>query len=285
MSHAYIFFLSVLFLKYTVDWHEKPSYKNSLLLGIFSGLMILVRPLTILFLIVFVFYNVTNIATFKHKIKFVLDKRWQLGLIILLIFLFFLPQMIYWKSITGNWLFNSYQNERFFFNHPHLTDALFGFRKGWLLYTPVMVLALLGFFFLKKRASGFSFSLPLFVTVNIYFLSCWWAWWFGGSFGNRGYIDMYALLSIPFASCLAGLSERKWKRITVIAFAFLLMGFGVFETLQYRYGALHHDGMTKEAYRISFLKLRPAKGFYEALRKPDYENAKAGLPERELIYD
>jgi hypothetical protein len=42
--------------------------------------------------------------------------------------------------------------------------------------------------------------------------------------------------------------------------------------------------MTREAYFETFMKLRPTDSFREALRKPDYKSAKAGLPEKELRY-
>lgn len=286
MSHAYIFFLSVLYLKSIIAWHQKPSVKNAVLLGTAAGLMILIRPMTVLFLVIFILYNVRSRKTLIEKIKFIFQNRWQVGLMAFLIFILFLPQMIYWKSLTGNWLFNSYQNERFYFNHSHLMEALFGYRKGWLLYTPVMIFSLAGLFFLKKNIPQFALSLPLFVMINIYVLSCWWAWWFGGSFGNRGYIDMYALLSLSMSSCFSWLfTGKRWKRVAISTVGILLICFQLFETIQYHYGVIHHDGMTKKAYFISFMKIHTSKEFYDALRKPDYENAKAGLPERELIYD
>ena len=278
MSHAYIIFLTVLFLKFTIQWHENPSYKNSLLLGVVSGLMILTRPLTALFLIVFLFYNAHSIKSLREKSRFVIGHAGQFVSIFFMILLLFAPQMIYWNATTGQWLFNSYQNERFYFSNPHLPEALIGFRKGWLLYTPVMCFAVAGLFFLRKNNAGFSLSLPLCVIINIYFLSCWWAWWFGGSFGNRGYIDMYVLLSVPMAGCFTLLwGEKNWRRISVTSVAILLVCYQLFQTAQYHYGAINFHGMTREAYWETFLRLKPTHRFWEVLKEPDYEKAKKGM--------
>jgi hypothetical protein len=65
----------------------------------------------------------------------------------------------------------------------------------------------------------------------------------------------------------------------------VLESFQLLQNIQFRYQAIHYDGMTRKAYFATFLKLHPNSTFYESLRKPDYENAKVGLPERELKYD
>jgi hypothetical protein len=285
MPHAYIFFLSVLFLRYAIDWHENASHKNSVLLGIVTGLMILCRPFTILFLLVFFGYGVSGKKSLYGKIKFLLAHFKQVILIVVIIFLIFLPQMIYWKTITDEWLFNSYVDEKFYFNNPHLAETLVGFRKGWLLYTPLMIFSLAGLFFMRRKIPELSIVLPMFVVATVYLISCWWAWWFGGSFGHRGMIDIYALLAFPMAACYTSmLGERKLSRNTTTAVVVVLIGFQIFQTIQFRYGAIHDDGMTREAYFETFMKLRPTDSFREALRKPDYKSAKAGLPEKELRY-
>lgn len=286
MPHAYIFFLAVLFLQCTIDWHQNASYKNSVLLGIVMGLMILCRPFTILFLLVFFVYGISGKKSLSVKIKFLLAHVKQVTLLFAIIFLIFLPQMMYWKTITTQWLFNSYVDEKFYFDNPHILETLVGFRKGWLLYTPLMVFSLAGLFFLRRKIPELSAALPLFVAVTIYLLSCWWAWWFGGSFGYRGLIDIYPLLAFPMACCYTVmLGEKKWSHILTTAILIVLTGFQVFQTIQFRYGAIHDDGMTRKAYFETFMKLRPTDAYREALRKPDYKNAKAGLPEKELPYE
>jgi len=245
------------------------------------GLLSLVRPLCILYLLLWILFGIYNWTTLKDKLSFFLKHSLKILAVAAAFILIWFPQLYYWKVNTGSWFFNSYIGEHFFFNHPHLFKSLFGFRKGWLIYTPLMSFSLIGIFFLIKKHNKFFVALLLFSAVYIYILSCWWAWWFGGSFGNRGYIDLYGALSIPLTAFYAWAINRKMiAKISLIIVVFTLISYQLFQTLQFRYQALHYDCMTKEAYFETFLKLRPTGRYWEVLKCPDYENAKAGLPER-----
>jgi hypothetical protein len=281
MTHAYIFVLSIFFIWSTIRWYKRPDFKSSLLLGCISGLMILIRPTTVIITLIFALYDIKAWKDLKQRVFYFKDHIVWLGLILLFVFLVWVPQLIYWKVNTGHWVFFSYQGEKFFLNHPHVFQVLFSYRKGWLLYTPMMLFALVGLPLLWKKVSVFRWSIPIITIVTIYLLSCWWSWWFGGSYGYRGLIDLYAVLSFPLACSIEYFANKKaWRRITVAVAALVLIAFHLFQNLQYRRGIIHYDSMTKAAYWSVFLKLERPHDFYDLLEAPDYENAKAGLPER-----
>ncbi len=71
--------------------------------------------------------------------------------IALLFMLPIFPQLLYWKLVSGNWLFYSYGNEGFDFLHPHIFDGLFCFKNGWLSYTPIMLFGLIGIVLMHKK--------------------------------------------------------------------------------------------------------------------------------------
>ena len=75
----------------------------------------------------------------KRKFKF-----YAAGIIFMILPL--IPQMVYWKLHTGNLLFYTYGEEKFFWNDPKVLEGLFSFRKGWLVYSPLMLLSLTGIF-------------------------------------------------------------------------------------------------------------------------------------------
>jgi hypothetical protein len=87
--------------------------------------------------------------------------------------------MVYWKMYAGTFLYNTYNNpgEGLFLSWPHTMDFLFSFRKGWFIYTPVMILALIGLFLPSANRKGYFNAVLFFVLVNIYILSCWSNWW------------------------------------------------------------------------------------------------------------
>jgi hypothetical protein len=185
-------------------------------------------------------------------------------------FLMWVPQLLYWKYTTGAWLFYSYGDERFFFLRPAIADGLFSYRKGWLLYTPIMVLALAGIPPLRKRLPAAFWPVLLFTVLNIYIVLSWWSWWYGGSFGLRAFIDSYAFLALPLASFLSWVfSQRVWFRVATTIVVLVLVWHSIFQTMQYYYGAIHWDGMNRAAYWNSFLRLRPSGEFYGLITPPE----------------
>jgi hypothetical protein len=193
--------------------------------------------------------------------------------------LVWVPQMIYWREMTGQWLYFSYgSDERFFFNHPVIINGLFGFRKGLFIYTPLLIFAFAGLTILWKNRSPHMAAIAVFVPLNIYIILSWWCWWYGGGFGQRAFIDSYALMAIPAAALLqfALTADRKWLRKAILAAWSLLFLLGVYNNIQYYYGAIHWDSMTKEAYLDSFGRIRPSAHFNDLLEAPDYDKARKG---------
>jgi len=117
------------------------------------------------------------------------------------------------------------------------------------------------------------------VPLNIYIIFSWWCWWYGGGFGQRAFIDSYALMAVATASLLsAGIGPgKKWIRYPVMATFLLLASLGVFNNFQYYHGAIHWDSMTREAYFDSFGRVRPSERFNQLLEEPDYERAREGF--------
>jgi len=279
MSHAYSFALFAFFILLTIQWYEKPVPKNSLLLGLTAGLVSLVRPTNGIILLFFVLYNVKSLFELKQRVVFLHGKYKSILLMAAAGLLVWMPQMLYWESVSGQWLYYSYKEEEgFFFTNPQIISGLFSYRKGWLLYTPIMVLALSGIALLWRFRKEFFWPILVFTVINIYIVFSWWSWWYGGGFGQRPFIESYALLSIPFAALLqaAGKWGRKHLKI-LVGITFLLMIHGIFQTAQYHYGAIHWDSMNKTTYWASFGRLRPLTGFYEALSPPDYTLAAQGI--------
>lgn len=280
MSHAFSFFLFALFFYFTLKWHNSQSLINTVFLGLVGGLIVLVRSSNIVVFIVPLFYGVYNINTGKQKWT-LLRKNWiQLVLIFILVVLIFSPQLIYWKTITGKWFYYSYGSEGFFFTKPHILDGLFSYRKGWLVYTPVMLLALAGIPLLFRDFKEFSLAIPVFLVINIYIIFSWWSWWYGGGFGARPLIESYVFLTIPLTAFLRTVFEKKKIiKATVVTVIFVFISLNLFQTLQYRRTLIHWDSMTKEAYWAVFGKLKFPENYQELIQTPDYESALTGEPE------
>ena len=279
MTHPINFFLFSSFLWLTIRWHKNTTIGNSILLGLVVGLITVTRASNLLVVLVFPLYGVTGMRSLVGKVILLFGKARYLFLAAGVAFLVFVPQMLYWNLISGHLIYYSYLDEHFFFSHPQLLRGLVGFRKGWLVYTPVMILAL-AVLFRMKQAKAWSAGIGIFVVLNIYVILSWWCWWYGGSFGARSFIESYALLSLPLASFVNQALAKKYVSIMAVVLLTFFIFLNVFQTIQYKKGRIHYDSMTRQAYRAVFLKDETPPEWESLICHPDYYNAKLGIPER-----
>jgi len=278
MSHVYSFFAITVFLLNSIKWVESFKWKNAIFTGLSFGLIVLIRPVNILVAIIPLLWGVRFFAEFMLRIRDVFSHHFQFFVIVFLAVLVWVPQLWYWHHNTGDWIYYSYTNQGFFFNDPRILEGLFGYRKGWLLYTPVAIFSVLGFLslWLYKPAKKFKLAIPVYFLIYIYIIYSWWCWWYGGSFSSRPMIDAMAVLSVPMATFFTVALSRKYVNIIVTVTVFLLIGLNQFQTYQYTKGILHYDGMTKGTYTLIWGKTKYPPGFDQSLDHPDYDAALMG---------
>ena len=268
-SHSALFALMAIFLEFGERFVTKQSLKKAIALGFLAGLLILIRPVLLLHvLFLAIFYAIRLKGHFK--IAHVLFAG-------LAAFLIWLPQFFYWHFITGNWIYYSYGEEGFFWSDPKIIEGLFSWRKGWLLYTPIMAIVFPGFYMLYERQKEwFWLILPLFV-LHVYVIFSWWCWWYGGSYSQRAMIEIYPLLALPIAFLIQKIvHSRVLFRIVAMAVLVLFVSYNLFTTRQYQQGLIHFDGMTKECYQAIFLQKGWPENYDDLIDPPDYEAAKKG---------
>ena len=281
MTHAYNFSFLIFFIYLLIKWLENPTYLTTILLGFITGMIGLIRPTNALIVILFILWGVGNWKGFINRLLFLLKSSHKVLLMLLVFFIVWVPQFLYWKYISGSWLYFSYGDRAwFFFEDPEIINILFSYRKGWLLYTPVMIFALIGIPLLYKYAKEAFLPVLVFTILNLYILASWCFWWYGGSFGLRAFVDSYGLLAIPLAAFVSWSLERKLVlKIVLTTVLGVFVAFNVFQHIQFRNSAIHFVSMTKEAYWETFLKLHPTEKFYDALEFPDYNGVEQRIIE------
>jgi hypothetical protein len=144
--------------------------------------------------------------------------------------------------------------------------VLFSFRKGWLLYTPLMGLALIGFVFLFRFRKALFWSIFAYFLVSFYVIASWSCWWYADSFSQRPMLPMYVFLALPFGFLLQWICDQK--RIARGFFALLLialMALNQFQSWQFLKGMIHQSRMTETAFKAVFLKTKAPKDFQQLL--------------------
>ncbi|MCS6823650.1 MAG: hypothetical protein NZ529_05090 [Cytophagaceae bacterium] len=277
-SHVYSFALISVFIYYSVRWvRDIYNVKYAIILGIFIGWISLTRPTNI----VIALFPIT-LFFLQHSIKEIFNIRFIkiVSLIAILAIVIWIPQLLYWKYVTGNYFYYSYgSNERFFFDNPRIIKGLLGFRKGFFIYTPIMIVAFIGFYFLFKKNKNLFLAASITTLIYIYITFSWWCWWYGGSLGMRPFIDFYSLWSLTLASFMYYMVRFRYKFFRVISILLVIFFsyMNIEYTLQYKKGRVHYDSMTWEAYKCVFFTKRSGCDVYSLLCCPNYELAQKGI--------
>lgn len=250
MSHPFLFFLCALLIERTDRWYRAPSTRMAGMIGLCIGLATLTRPTCVLFALIPLCWRVLDggPGMLRAHPKHVLI---ALGLAAVCL----LPQLIYWKVSAGSFLFWSYGEEGFDFRHPHVVDGLFGFRKGWFIYTPLALLGVAAAVGAGPPAAPASYRSMLlcFFLPFIYVTFSWDPWWYGGGFGSRPMIDALPLLALP----LALLVGKVFAQGLVSRSAFVLvltacLALNLFQQWQYQRGIIDCCAMTFERWMQVF---------------------------------
>lgn len=248
MSHNFMFALNAIILFSTICWHQEYKVKYALLLSISLGLAILSRPTEIIWALVPLLWNVSNLQSLIEKIKLFIVQYKQVLLALFVMFLIGLPQLIYWKKTTGEFVFYSY-DEKFLLLKPFTLKFLFSYKKGWLLYTPLMVFAIAGFRNLYHANRNLFLGIFSFFIINLWVLSSWECWWYAASYSQRPMMESYVAMAIPMGYFLQWIVQQKamWKKIliTILSAVFLL---NIFQTWQFTKYIIDPERMTEKYY-------------------------------------
>jgi hypothetical protein len=252
-----LFMLVNLVLWNTIRWHEEYKFRNLLAIGLFTVLTALVKPSEVIVVMLPLLWNVTSAATLKSKLALLVAKRKQVLITIGLSFMLALPQLLYWYFKTGHIIYDSYKNPGVGLDlfSPHILNVLFSYRKGWLLYTPVMIFALIGWYFLFKENRKIFLAAFSYFMVSFYIISSWTEWWYGAAFSGRPMITLYPVLALSLGYFLVYMKERKWIAQTAIGAMVLFFIFlNQFQWWQVKHEIIDLYRTTRNYYWAVFLK-------------------------------
>lgn len=253
------FFLVAWMLWMTVRFHESFSWKYAFGLGISIGFIGLVRPPDLILTLIPVFWNTKTYGGILAKIKYFWREKMALSLIALLpAIAILLIQLGYWKITSGHFLMNSYANnagEGFDWFTPYLLEVLFSFRKGWFIYTPLMLFAVAGLYLWTKKTASHGLAPMLIFILFLYVISCWTCWYYAESFSQRALLDAYPLLAIGLGFIL----QQWWenRKSWLLGIMLLLAGFNMFQSYQMQKGIIHGSRMTAAYYFSIFGQITP----------------------------
>lgn len=248
LQHIYLFTLVALLFYCLLRFRKQLKNKHLIVAALTLGLISAIRPTHVLL-------GLLPLLMLRK----LYTSSWQYWKSLLLFplagLLFNLPQLIYWKVLGGSWFILNMHVEEVVVADPHVTDFLFSYKKGWLLYSPLFLLLIPGFFQLYKRRKELFWPVLGSTLLLIWIFSSWECWWYAASFGSRAMIDLYPLLIVPLGFAVVAAGKSKTGTLSLMVFLLVTTGLSIFQTMQYSKGILHPDRMTKAHYWYIFGKL------------------------------
>ncbi|MEZ4966265.1 MAG: hypothetical protein R2791_13575 [Saprospiraceae bacterium] len=300
MTHNWLFTLYSLLIFTTMRFYERPTALRAAAIGLLVGWATLTRPTEIISALIPLLWGIDGRSAFRARLAFFKEHFRKMALAVLVAGAVIFLQALYWKFASGDWIVYSYQDQGFSWLRPHLSDVLFSARAGWLVYSPMMLFAVAGLFFLRAQLR---WVVLIFCLAALYITAAWDIWWYGGSLGQRAMVQAYPLWVFALAAFVEWVRKpgRPWKHWAFTLLACVFIYINLWWTHQaHRGGLFVSEQMTKrymlkvlgrfEAQR-DWLKLLDTKEEFKGAERrevrqvfsEDFENARNGTTDEAAI--
>lgn len=252
-SHVYSFALIAWFFYFALLLGKYSNKKTIIVLALLLGLIFLVRPTNALVILILPFCF-SSLKDFWFYVKNLFNSNKSVLLLVSFIFLFLVSFQLYINyNQLGKMTLSSYTGESFsFLFEPKWKEVLFGFKKGYFIYAPILLFSFPGLYFLFKFNKNLFYGWILTSVVLIYLTSSWWCWWYGGGLGMRPFVDFLPILFLPIPFLLNKLNRYLLIVFIGCSYTFIYL-YQVYQ-IQYNKNILHYDGVTKEEFLRIFIK-------------------------------
>jgi len=130
-----------------------------------------------------------------------------------------LPQILEDHLVYGRWLPPSAPNITFNFLHPQLIPLLFSTHHGWLSWSPLVVVALLGLPLVVRRLGWFALALIAIGIGQLFLNASLSDWWGGLGFGSRRLTDQTLLLALGYGAVFDWLRAHRLATLALVGVA------------------------------------------------------------------
>jgi hypothetical protein len=245
LPHLYLFALHTLFFSLMIRFKASMKTKTLIFAAVVLGLCSFIRPTSALLgiLPLFILYK-------EHKFSKEFFKK--IMLFPLFGLLWNLPQILYWYLVGGELLMTNLHTEEIILIDPNLFDFLLSFKKGWFIYSPIMLLLFLGGYSLYKKKNEWLLPLGVMLPTFIWVLSSWECWWYASSYGSRVMIELYPFIAIFLGAAIQFLTVTTLRKISLLVSIIFCFVLTELQSKQYHNQQLHMSRMTGAHYQYIF---------------------------------
>ncbi len=268
MNHSWLFTLLCLLILATIRFYKKADWTSIVGIGASLGLAVLTRPTEIVWTLIPLLWGISSM---KERVTFLMSHWMKCVVAVIISGLIIFIQLGYWKYASGEWIVYSYGDQGFNWLHPKIWRGLMGVNLGWWVYTPLMLLAMFGWYGLFKNQKPIFW--PAFITclLAIYITLSWSHFESGGGLGQRNLIQIYPLMAFPL-SIMIGLFLRsqfgKWIWIVILACNIYYTGWWIHQA--HKGGFFQAGQMTTRFFYNVVGRLHPDKDLFKLLDTKEY---------------
>lgn len=240
-AHAPSVFASALFLWYWHRTHGKRTLVQWVLLGSIAGVMLDVYYANFVFLIAPLVESTVELreawrapGSEPSKAAAVRKFLGENALLAATALVWFLPTLATRQIIFGSpFGMGLYTQAHWNWDHPAFWGILFSTKRGFAIWTPILVPAILGLFFLPKRETRVR-GIYLAIAAAYYVLIATYPWWDGiSSFGSRYFITLTPVYVMGLTAGIAALAKRwgderaAMRRVVVVVSILIVWNLGL----------------------------------------------------------
>lgn len=252
MSHVYSFCTVSAFFFFSTKAVRTDRTRPMIGSVVVLGLTALIRPINAIILLSLPLVA-DNWKQFRDSLMSLFEDKKRLVLLIAAGIAIIAIQPIIYYYQTGRPFIWPYGEEGFNFLQPEIMNVLFSYRRGLFLYSPLLLLGVIGLLVgIKERPFKYAWAI-LFLGLIIYIISSWWMWYYGGSFGHRAFVEFIPVFCIGLAFLIQNGAGRINRSFIVLAALFFTV-LQLVQTYQYQKQILPYDEITKTKYWNLFMR-------------------------------
>lgn len=246
MTHALDAFVGIVFVYLWLRARERHSYASQLLVGLWVGLAVWLRTQNILLLLVPGIQAVLPVITatalpLSQRIK---TAAKNVSALLLGFAILFLPLMLFWRTVYGYWIVNTYAATQQNFIQPlqpHLLEVLFSSNRGLFIWSPVLLVSVLGTLPLWRRDKGLTILLVVNFLLQYYLIASLVFWSGSNAFGARYFVPSACYFGLGLAAGADYLGRRIGNKWLLLGGGFLIV-WNLLLMLQYALGWVPRGG-------------------------------------------
>ncbi len=206
-SHATSLFAVALFVDTWYRTREQTELTRYLVLGALAGLVTLVRWQDAIIVLLPLAESAHGLLNKKTSLAVAFQR---LGVMAGITALMFTPQILAWHAIYGELLLTPQGSDFMRWTDPQVLSVLFSWNHGLFSWTPGLLIAVCGLYWLRKRDAMLACGSVLVIFTAIYVNASVEDWWAGEAFGARRFISYSVLFAIGLAALM---SSYEWFRL------------------------------------------------------------------------